>query len=386
MPILVIFDDEHTENLRPLTSIMPCCEISLGIFKLRHMLEDMLSTAGITITRRVILIQKNLEKYINVIFNIDDYDIKLDKIDDDVLFVNSRVVPSPQLLDILIKIAKGVYCNVIDYATSKILLSFIPLKFLHNYIPLEHEFPYRKILKEFPNLYVTGIPILHRPGDIIKYSLNSIKREINLMLRLGNYEKFSRSTFVGKNTYIESNILMDDSWGPILVGKDVYIEAGSIIRGPCIIGDNTYVGKAVIFNSIIGQNSVIGGNISTSVISDNTYIGSFSLATRSYISFFSIIGTGTMISTNRIIKRKDSEQVGLITGPFTIIGPKCILPAGTLLPPFSIVQTMTPGAIAISPFIKKELDKCKREEVLRIVNWFKEYLKAIVEGIRHDNG
>jgi len=383
MPILVIFDDEYVRDLKPLTSIMPCCEISLGIFKLRQMLEDMLSTAGITITKRVILIRSNLEKYVNVIFNLNDYDIKLDEIDDDIIFVNSRIIPSPQLLDILIKMARGVYCNVVDYDTSKILLSLVPSKFLRSYVPLRYTFPYEKILKEFPSIYVAGTPVLRKPGDIVRYSLNSIKREINLMIRIGNYEKFSKNTFIGENTYMESNILIDDRWGPVLIGRGVYIEAGSIIRGPCIIGDNTYVGRAIVFNSIIGQGSLIRGRISTSVISDNTYIGSFSLVIRSYISFLSIIGSGTMISADGIVHRDHSEHIGLITGPFTIIGSGCTLPAGTLLLPFSVVQTISPGLVVTNSLFKKDLDKCTREEVLCVVNLFKKYLETILEGAKH---
>jgi len=69
--------------------------------------------------------------------------------------------------------------------------------------------------------------------------------------------------FVDKSTVIEVGCILDASNGPIILGKNVIIQAGSILKGPLFIDQNSIIsnGAKLKGNILIGPNCKIGGEI-----------------------------------------------------------------------------------------------------------------------------
>ena len=125
------------------------------------------------------------------------------------------------------------------------------------------------------------------------------------------------------------------------------IESGSVLRGPCYIGPNTYVGNNVLIrgNTSIGRDCVIGYGVELKncVMFGHSRVGRLSFIGDSVIGENVNIGSGTM-TVNTTLERKtvqvlvdgvlqDSgfEKLGAFIGDNVEIGAGNTLPAGICL-------------------------------------------------------
>ena len=74
--------------------------------------------------------------------------------------------------------------------------------------------------------------------------------------------------FIGNETVIKPGVVIDASNGPVYIGKDVEVNANSVIEGPVCIGDNSLVKSfaAIKENVSTGKVCKLGGEIEDSVI------------------------------------------------------------------------------------------------------------------------
>jgi len=72
-----------------------------------------------------------------------------------------------------------------------------------------------------------------------------------------------KDIFIEQKANIQIGCILDASNGPIILGKNVTIEAGSILKGPLFIDENSIVsnGSKLKGNILIGPNCKVGGEI-----------------------------------------------------------------------------------------------------------------------------
>jgi carbon dioxide concentrating mechanism protein CcmM len=77
--------------------------------------------------------------------------------------------------------------------------------------------------------------------------------------------------YISSNTNLQDGVILhgllnkfvyvDDKKYSIYIGKKVSVAHGALIHGPCYIGNKVFVGfKAIVYNAIIGEGTVISYN------------------------------------------------------------------------------------------------------------------------------
>ncbi len=150
-------------------------------------------------------------------------------------------------------------------------------------------------------------------------------------------ERMLHTTKTSTSGVIENGVTMK---GPISVGENTRIYAGSYIRGPVVIGDGCEIGPSVcIFPSTtIGNNAVIHpfSEIRNSVIMNDVHIGSNSFVSHSVIGRGSVIGGNfSSIAGKATIEIEEEfnklDNIGVMIAEDCVIGSNVVVEPGMLI-------------------------------------------------------
>ena len=105
----------------------------------------------------------------------------------------------------------------------------------------------------------------HVTSDIDMYYISYLWDCINIIKEtlIHDAQDFSAS----KSTQIEEGCILDDKDGPIILGNNVTIQSGSIIKGPVFIdsGSTINIGAKLNKNIIVGPECKIGGEVTNTI-------------------------------------------------------------------------------------------------------------------------
>ncbi len=178
------------------------------------------------------------------------------------------------------------------------------------------------------------------PWEVLKNIKEFLNKEVvekNIQVNkaeVGDFCSITGNYFIDEGTKIHANVTIQ---GPVLIGKNVEIQSGALIRPGSIIGDNAVVGHcSEIKNSILQNKSKVASLafVGDTILGKSTRIGSgIILANRRFdqknievkingekydtgIDFFgSIIGDSTRLGANATC------VPGTFIGPYTWILP-----------------------------------------------------------------
>ncbi|MCO7127148.1 hypothetical protein NIE88_15360 [Sporolactobacillus shoreicorticis] len=154
----------------------------------------------------------------------------------------------------------------------------------------------------------------------------------------GNYS-------IGAGTQIHSQVTIE---GPVIIGENVTIQSGALIRPYTMIGNNCVIGH--------------GCEIKHAIISNGAKVQSFTFAGDSIIGRGARVGSGTIIANRRfdqgIIGVKvggtytpfDTDFFGCVLGDYSRIGANSATLPGTCIGPYTWVFPLT----RVHGFIPKE--------------------------------
>lgn len=150
-------------------------------------------------------------------------------------------------------------------------------------------------------------------------------------------ERMLHTTKTSTSGVIENGVTMK---GPISVGENTKIYAGSYISGPVVIGDGCEIGpNACIFPSTtIGNNAVVHpfSEIRNSVIMNDVHIGSNSFVSHSVIGRGSVIGGNfSSIAGKATIEIEEEfnklDNIGVMIAEDCVIGSNVVVEPGMLI-------------------------------------------------------
>jgi len=150
-------------------------------------------------------------------------------------------------------------------------------------------------------------------------------------------ERMLHTTKTSTSGVIENGVTMK---GPISVGENTRIYAGSYISGPVVIGDGCEIGpNACIFPSTtIGNNAVVHpfSEIRNSVIMNDVHIGSNSFVSHSVIGRGSVIGGNfSSIAGKATIEIEEEfnklDNIGVMIAEDCVIGSNVVVEPGMLI-------------------------------------------------------
>ncbi len=171
------------------------------------------------------------------------------------------------------------------------------------------------------------------------------------MLPSGNIEQ---SLTVMKTVTTEYVICLPDH--ELFIEKGVYLEAGAVIKGPCIIGERSEIRQGAYLrgNSIIGNNCVVGHvtEVKNSIFMDNAHAGHFAYVGDSILGRHTNLGAGAKLANLQFRTRKEindgdikeivinmggdpvktgRQKLGAIVGDYCEIGCNTVTAPGALL-------------------------------------------------------
>ena len=158
---------------------------------------------------------------------------------------------------------------------------------------------------------------LNRINEFINKFMNNSEMRIN-NAKVGEFCSIEGNYFIDEGTVIHPNVCIQ---GPVIIGKNVEIQSGALIRPGSIIGDNCSVGHgsevkhsilinkskvaslAFVGDTILGKSTRIGSGVNGEKIDCKTDF------------FGSIIGDSSRLGANAV------SLPGTFIGPYTWILP-----------------------------------------------------------------
>ncbi|MCR9131418.1 MAG: putative sugar nucleotidyl transferase [bacterium] len=264
---LCFFDDENASNFLPLTLTRPIYDLRVGILTVREKWNKWLRPKNMS---------SILTPHLRSVFASPDI---IDQ--EDCIWINSRLLPSKPTVESINKLALGeglYYKNTLLACRNNGVQSLSAFRV--DSIPQ----PNKSTTATSPPILITFFwDMLHLNGeeigrDIELMRLNPIKQKaIHSSVIITNPDQ----VYVADSARIDPGVIIMADEGPVFIGNEAKIEAGSVIKGPVAICEGAQVKmKARISTSTtIGPVCKAGGEINNCIFhsysnkSHNGYAG-----------------------------------------------------------------------------------------------------------------
>lgn len=239
---IVLVDHYHDwSNLRPLTSTRPVAHLRIGILTIQQKWEK-LAEQSVQV--------KPVVPYLQV---LGSFQLPQSK----TCFVNSSILPTPQLLETIKKLNEGesLYKN-------RVLLASMVNPSAHAY---EKELEYEGDIYKISHCW-----------DIFKLNEKAIELDFELLTKGRKSQQLSKTNtligpeeklFIEEGAYVEASVLNTNT-GYVYVGRDAEIMEGSVVRGPLALCEHASLklGTKIYGATTVGPYSKVGGEVNNSVI------------------------------------------------------------------------------------------------------------------------
>jgi len=295
--IVSLFEDETFENFLPLTYTKPVFKLKSGIFSFLERIQNVFPDYPLLLLARDFLIPTLRQQETHWINNPD-------AVDDDLILVNGTLVVEKQTRQLIqTKLGK----NVAMTQDGRVILAHLSKGVAEKHAEtLCKSITQRKlveIVKECKILKVQNMPLMTYPWDLVNNSADLIRKDFKLLNEKGSKGTIDRQAAIygdtsnlhlGERAFIEAFSVLDVRNGPIHIGKETIVHAGSRISGPTYIGDNTIVASGLIREGCnIGNVCRVGGELEATVVHGYTNKYHRGFIGHSYIGEWVNIGATT---------------------------------------------------------------------------------------------
>ena len=298
--IVALFEDTDYANLLPLVYAHPVFELKTGMKTLFERIEGYFKGF-----RKVLFVREYLADYVKTRYEcpVNESDV----IDEDTLFLNGSLVMDETSYRV---ISSKVSKSVAAIANGKLLAFRLPERDARELIGKFIGKPWSSsLIKDFSlkKVELTSISTVEYPWDLVSMNQRLLKKDFQDLGLGGIREGYldpkavvygrEENLYLGKNSMVESYVVIDVRSGPIYIGEDVEIHSHSRISGPAYIGRETRVYSALIREgTTIGPVCRVGGEVSETIFHgfDNKYHSGY--IGHSYLCEWVNIGAGTVVS------------------------------------------------------------------------------------------
>lgn len=397
---LCFFEDETLTNLHPLTLTRPIDDLRVGILtiseKWNHALES---------SNKARILRSELKGV---------FDNGQVAIDDSCIWINSRYLPTKNLIKQINNLGEGQSLQYEDTVIAAKVDATTSNSWLKNGTP------------DFNTLFVlesNDFKAIHNLWDLFQLNGSEIVRDIELINPPKNNSRDiseqavlenQNHIYIEEGATIEAGCVLNANKGPIYVGKNATIMAGTTIRGPVAICEDAIVklGARIYGDTTIGPVCKVGGEVSNTVFhsysnkAHDGYIGN------SVVGQWCNFGAGTTVSNLKTnysnIKLADwvtheerdtgQQFVGVIFGDHSKTAINAVINSGTVcgvncnilsrdFPPKMVHSFSWVGSNVIQPYkLEKALDTMEIMMSRRDVSMSESYRKmmaTISENSRH---
>ena len=332
--ILALFEDEFAKNLNPLVHLRPVYDLKFGVRSIRAKYQLIYGDEFISLHCRdelaSVMAERNPQAEINT-YSADKY-----------IFINGRCVISEEELEKINSSEDLLYTN-----EGKIAVAVLTGDKLKKIRAAGGKLLSRE---DFPALDERAIECLwlDYPWELFLGNGKEIEREFDGPMMDGNiYDGVSiinsSMISVGKGVKIKPGTVLDAEEGPIVVAPGVHIMSNSVIQGPVYIGENSLIkaGTKIYGSTSIGEECKVGGEISNSIIHSYSNKQHDGFLGHSYIGKWVNLGADSNNSdlknnygnvkfyVNKKFIDTDTIHCGLVMGDHTKVGINTMFNTGT---------------------------------------------------------
>ena len=167
----------------------------------------------------------------------------------------------------------------------------------------------------------TPLPEFSWPHDVLRYHAELLPSFLEHRTSAGlyrhRYRQLADGVFVGANTEVSEQVLMDTRGGPILIEDGARIGPFTVLKGPAQIGPEAQVLPQSRINGSVslGHMTKIGGEITSCIVEPFTNKQHYGFLGHSYVGSWVNLGAGTNTSNlkntyGEIAMRYGEERVG----------------------------------------------------------------------------
>lgn len=256
---LCFFEDKQCTNFHPLTLSRPTDDLRIGIFTIADKWKRALEASSYN---------RLLRTELSDVFGTGEIASGESR-----LFINSRYLPEPSLLNEVKNLAAGSCLQFNDTVIAARVDEETAEDWIQNNNP------------RFETLFVVEsqdfLSIEHL-WDLFQLNGLQIKRDLELINLPGDYSNTpisptatlenSDQIFIEESAAIEAGAILNAEQGPIYIGKNATIMAGSMIRGPVAVCDEATVkmGAKIYGDTTIGPVCKVGGEVNNCIFHSYT--------------------------------------------------------------------------------------------------------------------
>lgn len=268
--IVALFEDEGYENFFPITYTRPVFECISGMSSFLQRAQRMYPESMTIFFTRDYLVPTFKRRVSNCVNEPDS-------IDDETLLVNGTLVVDENVKQI---IEKKLRKNVLIMQRERMALARLSERLARKHgnelcRPLTR-FTLRNIVRECKTLEASNLPLMTYPWDLISMNAELVRKDYAVLCkgecegaldkRIALYGE-ETDVYVDEGSHIEAHVTLDARGGPIYVGKETTVHAGSRISGPTYIGNKTIIATGLIREGCsIGDVCRVGGELEESII------------------------------------------------------------------------------------------------------------------------
>lgn len=251
---LCFFNDDHADQLKPLTLTRPVDDLRIGIFTIRDKWVYNLNAQAVS---------RICPSYLSDVFKSTTITDRTE-----VVWINSQFLPTN---DLVIRIEQLDLSEALTHEGRIIAARVDPLK-SQDFIR-HGSFSARSFTKSTCRFEPKQVDTL---WDMLSLNAEEIQQDHNLFY-LTNTNKVSlmdgvtairpSNIFIAEGAVIEAGAILNANDGPVFVGPGATVESGSILRGPVAICEKATVkmGARISDGTTIGPVCKVGGEVINSI-------------------------------------------------------------------------------------------------------------------------
>lgn len=318
MPI-VLFDTKNAPRLYPLALLHAVADTRMGIFTFRERWENY---SG----KKVFIQPRNYLSSLYETIPIDDY-----------IWIDASLLPEKKVYDKILNLEKGH-----ALADEKGLVAGRPFERI-NELDID---AFHSCFKEIKNC--TDVQKLNFPWEMTRENEAITRFDVDFFTK--NKKSAAPGNFPGSQFISPENIfiyedakidysIIDASEGPVFIGKNSTIMAGSLIRGPFVLGENSVLkmGTKIYGATTFGPSCTGGGEIKNTIFQGHSNKAHDGYLGDSVIGNWCNLGAGTSASNVKntggsifVQEQNAGQKLGVIMGDYCRTAINTSLNTGTI--------------------------------------------------------
>jgi len=289
MPI-VLFEDELVTQLYPITVGKPAAAISCASYSLIELLRSFGVEPALM-----------LRRHLREIAACDGFSVRTPcragvietAANQSVVYVNARLVPSPSVVEKVIKLAGAGKPCVVRSGDEVVVAIISP-----DAEPRGLEsgaIDFDGLVETVPNENSAEWPLFRYPHDVVRYNLEIFNDSLSRRLQQGSYREIADGVFAAEGAKLGAYCVTEVEKGPILLDAGATVGPHCFLRGPVYLGPASRLTEQSALKDCVslGHTTKIGGEVEASVVEPYTNKQHHGFLGHSYLGSWVNLGAGT---------------------------------------------------------------------------------------------